>query len=627
MEVLRLSDVLVTASAENILTFWDMKNLEVIRQDSISGNITSFSANPSIAMVAVGTDLGFVRMYSVADLQTQRISLICRQRAHTSPVASLSFDSSGRFLSSASDDGRVFLYSTDKDFGPIGYVSIEGQVQATSWIWEEDEENLSLHLFALTKDAEGKNSFIYRIAVPQEKNLRSFVNDSFQFASGIFTCNIFKISELLLDIAPLPVNVNQGKVSFFCMAADRRLKYFSAPTLINKANPNNRYSSSDALLIGQPVQIHDDHQKSGAQLLLSVSKDWLFTWCRDGACTIRTLIEPDKPLLFNAHSPFEGGVAAFVSSTDCRSIYSVGHDGILRQWDWKYTPMGKRMALEAKNAVQGLMDEQKSLHHEYAQNVSDFLSSNPSLVDLPDNTNEKFLVGNVKATTEVEGPAVQEKDPHVAQLQAKARAILEKVSKAMQKNDTLPPLERLDREEFTIDFQERDRLLVIADERINKVKTSIEAENQKRRVIRNRIQKECWESMEVVGQSIKSFHIDPVTSRIIDAPNFPIRKRSPKELHAISKVKRLRKVQILVNHALEKKGQGKESNSDASDDKSSEIDMDKIWTASNKSLLYDPFSLVCNERRRIQVLLLQEHILELKVRAFLVLSFVVLIIF
>ena len=57
----------------------------------------------------------------------------------------------------------------------------------------------------------------------------------------------------------------------------------------------------------------------------------------------------------------------------------------------------------------------------------------------------------------------------------------------MQKNESVPPLERLDREEFTIDFKERDRLLAIADERVKQVQTSIETENLKKRVIRNRI--------------------------------------------------------------------------------------------------------------------------------------------
>ena len=57
--------------------------------------------------------------------------------------------------------------------------------------------------------------------------------------------------------------------------------------------------------------------------------------------------------------------------------------------------------------------------------------------------------------------------------------------------------------------------------------------------------------MEVIGQSIKSFHPDPVTVRTIDVPNYPIRKRSSHELEKIAKIKRLRKIQLLVSHATE----------------------------------------------------------------------------
>ena len=57
----------------------------------------------------------------------------------------------------------------------------------------------------------------------------------------------------------------------------------------------------------------------------------------------------------------------------------------------------------------------------------------------------------------------------------------------MQKNDAVPALEKLDREEFTIDLKERDRLLSIADGFIDQVRTQIETENLKKKVIRSRI--------------------------------------------------------------------------------------------------------------------------------------------
>ena len=57
----------------------------------------------------------------------------------------------------------------------------------------------------------------------------------------------------------------------------------------------------------------------------------------------------------------------------------------------------------------------------------------------------------------------------------------------MTKNETLPLLEKLDKEEFTIDFRERDRLLSIADEKIRTVRNDIDTSNLKKRVIASRI--------------------------------------------------------------------------------------------------------------------------------------------
>ena len=57
----------------------------------------------------------------------------------------------------------------------------------------------------------------------------------------------------------------------------------------------------------------------------------------------------------------------------------------------------------------------------------------------------------------------------------------------MLKNDNLPALEKLEKEEFIIDFKERDRLLLIADEKIHAVRHEIETSNLKKRVVRERI--------------------------------------------------------------------------------------------------------------------------------------------
>ncbi|KAJ3121663.1 Cilia- and flagella-associated protein 43 [Nowakowskiella sp. JEL0407] len=199
---------------------------------------------------------------------------------------------------------------------------------------------------------------------------------------------------------------------------------------------------------------------------------------------------------------------------------------------------------------------------------------------------------------------------------AKVQMIRERLQKTVQKNETLPEIEKVDREEFIVDFEERDRLLAKADAQIKSIRKVIEEENLKKRVLRNRIKKECWDSMEVCGQSIKSFHPDPLTGKLIDVTNFPQRKRSEIEISLINKIKVARKVQIMVAHMTKQLQKKSTVNSNVLDEEgeinsTADIpsDFEKL---TNKELLYDAFELTTNERKQIQIYLLNEVIQDIK---------------
>lgn len=129
----------------------------------------------------------------------------------------------------------------------------------------------------------------------------------------------------------------------------------------------------------------------------------------------------------------------------------------------------------------------------------------------------------------------------------KLKAISEKLQKLIAKNDGAPSMEKIDRSEFVIDLKERDRLTEETDKKINKLREELEIENLKKRVLKNRIKKECWDSIEIIGQSIKSFKVDPTLGKLIEVTNYPVRRRSPAECLKLANIKRLRKVQILVD--------------------------------------------------------------------------------
>ncbi len=57
----------------------------------------------------------------------------------------------------------------------------------------------------------------------------------------------------------------------------------------------------------------------------------------------------------------------------------------------------------------------------------------------------------------------------------------------METNDGLPEIEKIGKDEFVIDFTERDRLLLESESKIKQVRSEIEVDNLKKRVVRNRI--------------------------------------------------------------------------------------------------------------------------------------------
>ena len=58
--------------------------------------------------------------------------------------------------------------------------------------------------------------------------------------------------------------------------------------------------------------------------------------------------------------------------------------------------------------------------------------------------------------------------------------------------------------------------------------------------------------MEEIGKSIKSFNADTITCKTLEVTNYPIRKRTKDEISRISKIRRIRGVQLLVSNAIGK---------------------------------------------------------------------------
>lgn len=189
-----------------------------------------------------------------------------------------------------------------------------------------------------------------------------------------------------------PSQMSQGKVSYVCLTGDCKIKTFSALSAGSSMLGDNP-SLTEAILISDAGEVAQGHEKKAGKLVLSASKDWLFSWSEDGNISVRTLMDLENRILFPAHSSSTGGVYDVVVSEDCRVIYSLGSDSLIRVWEWKYTSSGKRNALDASNAAKAIYEEQLQVLTEYANNLITFryLSGQNLILDSEDDKDQKLF--------------------------------------------------------------------------------------------------------------------------------------------------------------------------------------------------------------------------------------------
>ncbi|KAJ3299843.1 Cilia- and flagella-associated protein 43 [Borealophlyctis nickersoniae] len=573
LDVFRLSGVAVTTSSDGLVQFWNTETRSLMRESTVPGELTAAAASPFSTVLAVGSATGVVRIYDAGDDQMR---LLMRERAHSGRVNKLLFDPSGRYLVSIGADSSVYLYEIFTQFSVVGYLTTSATPAGCAWKVDENENG---------------NAMV-----------------------------TYRIEDILTDLTVMPSHLSPGRESFHVFSIDRKLKLYTGPAPTKGAD--DKAPQQDVVHIGSPMYEYQEHEKPYSHTRLSLSREWLFTHSPDGTITVRTLMEPDKVERVFAHDPFQGGVRDVAATRDCRTVITIGEDKLLRFWNWASSGVtGRRAETEVATIVEGILEAQKEMLEEIAGNVADAQAKE---VDAPDSLDEKPLTDVKSADVSTDHEADKEDEGARAQMQSRIALIRDRLVKAMQKNETLPELERIDREEFVVDFEQRDALLEEAETKTRKVRKEIEEENLKKRVIRNRIKRECWDSMEVIGQSIKSFRADPVTNRIVEVINYPIRRRTPEELAVVAKVKLLRRTQMMVAAATKQtqkktgprdvdlSDEHEEGHVGDANDKPAEPTLEDIAKMSNRALLYDPFELTTNERKRTQIVLLKEVLLDIR---------------
>ncbi|KAH6573720.1 hypothetical protein BASA61_002819 [Batrachochytrium salamandrivorans] len=599
-----LDKKIVSISTNGILRFWDAEKHALISSFHTKTSPSCIGISPVTYLFGVGSSTGQVRIYEADSKGNQPPRLIFRKRVHKDSVKKISFESGGRYMMSAAADGHIFIYDVFEKFDVIGYLTIEGAFNGASWHYEELEDKpLFLRLYVLSLESSLKTTLIYRYEFSTEQNMSRADDSELEIPKSAYQKIIYKMCDNIVDIAILPSHISAGKELLYLMSKQRKLKVVPVAS--------NPITVADKILLGPPSFVYQDHQLSPVQILQSNTREWLLTWSPDGLVTIRSLLEPERIIKVYTHDPHQGGVNTAVFSRDCRTIQTIGCDGILRKFEWKYSAGGRRVALEASENAEILADSHRIYSEEISNIVTGFLESS-QVLDMDDNILEDCILEINKMDIDVSVQNNKEIELFQSEIQNKGKMIRERLIRAIEKNDASPLLEQIDRDEFVVDLEERNRLISEADLALNAIRKVQEEKDLRQKVIHSRLKKEVWDSMETIGQSIEPFNVEAATNLFIKVSNYPIRKKDQSKIQLNDKIKRIRRIQMVVENATKKQPVQNENETEEYT-KDSEIKKEDTISSKDSALLFDPFELVTNARRRIQSALLGEYIQDIKI--------------
>jgi len=392
--------------------------------------------------------------------------------------------------------------------------------------------------------------------------------------------------------------------------------------------PTNPGAPSLKLSATQPLETLTSHDQLVS--CLSVSKDGsvLVSAAMDGQIRSLPLEGASKGKGMNKllHNPYNGGVVQVCSDKENTIFMSTGGaDGVM-----VWSNQGNLL-----NLGQSLLEDDDE--------EDDEMVRDHFITTLDDKDKVAFPVWT-PVVGEDPGRAMdmEADDPElnaVALAQRKAlvlevEGLRKKLRILVDANQHCPELEQMDRYEFCVDLEERDAIAVKTKDRCNVLRAEIEKENLARQLIRDRLINEFWNPMRTKGCQINSLMSN------LSVSNYPERTIKDEEDGVVRKLRIMRNVELLEMQMLRgtecpaglqedvflkaeqfttgqeayilnwwngskdvAKPVQKEEGAEEGESKPKKQDLGK--EPEDQRLLYQPFELLTNSRRRLQIHLLQ----------------------
>eukprot|EP00163_Fabomonas_tropica_P014758 TRINITY_DN2681_c0_g1_i3.p1 TRINITY_DN2681_c0_g1~~TRINITY_DN2681_c0_g1_i3.p1 ORF type:complete len:1349 (-),score=493.19 TRINITY_DN2681_c0_g1_i3:86-4132(-) len=513
------SNCIVTASHDGTLRVWDIEEKRPVHKLELTKAITSMAITVRGDLLAVGSVTGTVRLYRIQKDAPEgpcRPDLVFRTRVHEKAVTSLSWNRKGSFLLSGSHDSTLYFFqrSDDINMEPIrvvSYVQLRSAVACSAWSLDRDDQFfVCLH-----------NNDVLRMLLPAVDEA-SITAGKYEVPIKDFKRCLMKISFPATAMAMVPGgSVLDKYYQFYILATDKKVKLYTMledtgdPDLVD----DDTVTPPDAELEG--------HDKSGAALAVSRNAQFLATGTSDGTLCIRNTSALEQSLFARYMDNQANGVTAVTFACQDSRIAIGGGDG---------TVTVMKCNNRAAKPQPGDID----------LGLGPFELIGEAYPDLDDDEDEEvFLVARereiVAQDEALHAAARDQMREHVDNLKTKFRDLL-------KKNETVPELERLTRDDFVIDFAARDKLIAEGDKAVLKAREDLHKKNVALELIAHRIKNECWDTMKVKGVTVHPFAEGKPT-----VSNYAVRHVSEDEIKTTENIKAIRRAELhaakMASHA------------------------------------------------------------------------------
>ena len=580
------NDQVISCRRNGVVQVWSVKNSEQLSSLKLNKEISTIACSPSSRCCFVGTSDGCLFVLDLNNPDAPRV--IFEDNIHKGPITNIHFEPSGRLVFTGSNDGSVMICDTraSNKFRCLAHLDIKGLITGIGAFHQLKIEKDFCYI-AISSENNGASS-ITHAKVPVDMSNKSdhagFDDETFHLAPGFINR-----TDTVLPFSCSSISVIDAET---CICVDSQSK----KVVLLKVTKNGAVTVIDKC---------NGHQLKGGSVVVSPHCQWIGSCSVDGQLIFRTIDDFTKHVAVPCHSHFQGGASVIKFSNDGQQVVSAGNDGVVALWKWNYDGLStadKSKVLGAVDASRGRYASLLGLRKE-----QDAVLQNMSPVSPGASISEKTWLEKVQK--EVQDKKDLSYEPQIIELKKSIADLRATVLGMIDTNDNVDDIEQLRRHEFTLDLDERQRILNEGDNEIDLIKENAELENLAMLFLKELIKKECWDGMEVIGRALCLFQGE------LEVSNFPIKKETPEERKNITNVVELYKLETLEKEKtaeLNAKDDAEDAEAEDPNKDSASVFGSHAKHYFSDSLQHSQFSLHSNQRKRDQIMLIRDTINQLK---------------